>query len=87
MKRRQLLVDYVRSSVDPAFDPDEHELAPILDSVSLLQLITFIDQDLGVPLDLPSLSLDMFASIDSVLGVLDEYAPEEPAALPSSRSA
>lgn len=82
MSRRQLIVDYVRTNVDPEFDPHQHELAPILDSVSLLQLITFIDQDLGVALDLPSLSLDMFASIDALMTELERYAPEQETAPP-----
>lgn len=76
MSRREKIVEYVRATVDADFDPDLHELAPILDSVSLLQLITFIDQDLGVALDLPSLSLETFATVDSVVAALESYDPE-----------
>lgn len=78
MNRRDKIIGYVRTSVDPGFDADQHELAPILDSVSLLQLIAFIEQDLGVALDLPSLRLEMFASVDSVVRTLDECEPERP---------
>ena len=43
---------YVRETVDQEFDPDGQQLTQILDSVSLLQLIMFIDQELGITLDL-----------------------------------
>ena len=80
MTRRERLVAYVRETVDPEFDPDQQQLTEILDSVSLLQFIMFIDQDLGVPLDLSGLGIEMFTSIDTVVRRLEELSPEEPAA-------
>ena len=52
MSRYERIVGYIRENMEPEFDPGEDALSQVLDSVSLLQLITFIDQDLGIPLDL-----------------------------------
>ncbi|HEY8946552.1 MAG TPA: hypothetical protein VIM73_20010 [Polyangiaceae bacterium] len=71
MDRRDKLVRFIQKTVDAGFDAERHELGPLLDSVSLLQLIAFIDQELGVPLDLPSLRLEMFATVDSVLRLVE----------------
>lgn len=76
MSYREKLIDYIRTNVDPEFDPDEQALTQVLDSVSLLQLITYIDQELGIPVDMSSLTLDMFASLDTLLEALEAYAAE-----------
>lgn len=70
---REKLIEYIRTNVDPEFDADEQALTQVLDSVSLLQLITYIDQELGIPLDMSSLTLDMFASLDTLLETLEAY--------------
>jgi acyl carrier protein len=80
MTRREKLVAYVRESVDPEFDPDQQQLTEVMDSVSLLQLIMFIDQELGVPLDLSGLGIEMFATVDTLVQRLEELSPEQPAA-------
>ena len=80
MTRRERLVAYVREAVDPEFDPDQQQLTEVMDSVSLLQLIMFIDQELGVPLDLSGLGIEMFATVDTVVRGLEELSPEQPAA-------
>lgn len=80
MTRRERLVAYVRESVDPEFDPGQQRLTEIMDSVSLLQFIMFIDQELGIPLDLSGLGIEMFATIDTVVRTLEEMSPEGPAA-------
>jgi acyl carrier protein len=69
---RERIVAYVRSACDPEFDADRHELAPLLDSVALLQLIAFIDGELGVNLDLASLRIDMFATVESVVRTIED---------------
>ena len=76
MTRRERLVTYLRATIDPNYDADQHELGLLLDSVSLIQLITFIDEELGVSLDLPSLRLEMFMNMESLLHTLAEYVPE-----------
>ena len=57
MSRYERIVGYIRENMEPEFDPGEDALSQVLDSVSLLQLISFIDQDLGIPLDLEGLTL------------------------------
>lgn len=70
---REKIVSYIRTYIDPEFDADHDVLTQVLDSVSLLQLVVFIDQELGIPLELSNLTLDAFASVDSVVAVLDAY--------------
>jgi acyl carrier protein len=69
---RERIITYVRSACDPEFDAERHELAPLLDSVALLQLIAFIERELGVSLDLSSLRLEMFASVESVVRTIED---------------
>jgi acyl carrier protein len=70
MGLREKIVDYIQSQIDPEFDADADVLTQVLDSVSLLQLVMFIDQDLGIPLDLSNLTLDAFVSVDAVVETL-----------------
>ena len=76
MSRYERIVGYIRETMEPEFDPGEDALSQVLDSVSLLQLISFIDQDLGIPLDLEGLTLDRFASVETVVQMLSEYGRE-----------
>ncbi len=76
MSRYERIVGYIRENMEPDFDPGEDALSQVLDSVSLLQLIGFIDQDLGIPLDLEGLTLDRFASVETVVELLSEYGRE-----------
>jgi len=73
MSYREQIVSYIRTYVDPEFDADSDVLTQVLDSVSLLQLVVFIDQELGIALELSNLTLDTFASVDSVVEVLSAY--------------
>jgi acyl carrier protein len=73
MSRREQLIAFIQTNFEPDFDAEEHALTQVLDSVSLLQLITFIDQELGIPLDMSGLTLEMFASLDSLLETLSGY--------------
>ena len=76
MGRYERIVGYIRENMEPDFDPGEDALSQVLDSVSLLQLISFIDQDLGIPLDLEGLTIDRFASVETVVQMLSEYGRE-----------
>jgi acyl carrier protein len=76
MTRRERIIVYVREAVDPEFNPDQQRLMEILDSVSLMQFILFIDQELGIPLDLSGLGIEMFTSVDTVVRALEELSPE-----------
>ncbi len=80
MSRRERLVAYVRETIDPEFDPDRQQLMELLDSVSLLQFIMFIDQELGITLDMSALRVEMFTTIDTVVAGLEAHDAEEPAA-------
>jgi len=73
MSYREQIVSYIRTYVDPEFDADSDVLTQVLDSVSLLQLVVFIDQELGISLELSNLTLDTFSSVDSVVEVLSAY--------------
>lgn len=70
MKHREALVSYIHSHIDPHFDPDRDQLVQALDSVSLLQLVAFIDEQLGIRLDFGALTLDAFATVDVLLSSL-----------------
>jgi acyl carrier protein len=73
MTYREALVNYIRANVNMDFDPDQDLLVQALDSVSLLQLLGFIDQELGVRLEFSALTLDAFATVDALLSLLDSY--------------
>ena len=75
MNRKEQLVAYLHANVDPQFNPDSDQLIAILDSVSLMQLILFIEQDFGITLDLATLGIDMFATVDTVIATLQEVQP------------
>lgn len=72
MNERERIIRYLQS-VASGFDPESDVLTDVLDSVSLLQLILHIDEEFGVPLDLGSLTLDDFRSVDSVLSVMQSH--------------
>jgi len=76
MSRKEKLVAYIRQDIDDEYDPDQDELIALMDSVSLLQLIMFIDQDLGIQLDMSSLSQENFANMDALLQLLEECKSE-----------
>jgi acyl carrier protein len=76
MDLRERIVDYIQTQIDPEFDADADVLTQVLDSVSLLQLVLFIDQDLGIPLDLSNLTLDAFVSVDTVMKTISGVAIE-----------
>jgi len=80
MDRKPQLIAYIHANIDPHFNPDADQLIAILDSVSLMQLILFIEQDFGITLDLATLGIDMFATVDTVIATLNELEPSEPRA-------
>jgi acyl carrier protein len=75
MNRKEQLVVYIRANVDPQFNAESDPLIAILDSVSLMQLILFIEQDFGITLDLATLGIDMFATVETVVATLEELEP------------
>ena len=74
MCQKDLLIGYLHKNVDEEFDPEQDNLLEIMDSVSLLQLIVFIEQEMDVCLDMSMLGIEAFASVDSLLDTLAEQA-------------
>lgn len=72
MNDRERIIRYLHS-VAPGFEPEADDPTELLDSVSLLQLILHIDDELGVPLDLGSLTLDDFRSVDAIVAVVQAH--------------
>jgi acyl carrier protein len=72
MTERERLVEYIHS-IAPDFDPGADQLTDVLDSVSLLQLVVYIEFEFDVSLDLSNLTLDDFRSLDSVLKVIEAH--------------
>lgn len=75
--RREILVAFVRASLkgdfDPDFDENSGELLPFLDSVSLLQLVLFIEERFKIALDMGEFDLENFHTIDTLLAALDQF--------------
>lgn len=76
MSRRDKVIVYVRENLDGQFDPEQQPLIQLMDSVSLMQMIMWIDQELKVSLDLSNLSLEMFATVESLIQELNAIQPE-----------
>lgn len=74
MNNRDLLIGFLRDNVDEEFDPDQDSLLDIMDSVSFMQLIVFIEQEFDIRLDMSMLGLDSFASVDALLTTLSDQA-------------
>jgi acyl carrier protein len=74
MSERDLLIDFVRKNVDEEFDPAQDSLLDIMDSVTFLQLVVFLDQELGVQLDMSMVGLESFANIDALMELVEMTA-------------
>jgi serine O-acetyltransferase len=64
------LAQYVRNHIDPGFEPDEQRLLEVLDSVSFLGLIVFIEKEFGIVLEPSELRLPMFETVDTLVAQL-----------------
>lgn len=76
MGRREKLIDFMHENIDDEFDPDEDNLIDMMDSVSFMQLVVFIEQDLDVRLDMSMMGLESFANINALLETLNQHALE-----------
>jgi acyl carrier protein len=70
MSLQAKLVQYVRNHIDPGFEPDHQRLVELLDSVSFLGLIMFIEEEFGIALELSDLRMQMFETVDSLAAQL-----------------
>ena len=65
---------YVHETVSPEFDPSSDRLIDVLDSVGLLQLIVYIEQEFRIFLDPASLSIEVFMDLKTLSLALTEYS-------------
>jgi len=69
-ERRELLAGFIRSEVFGEFELGS-ELLPLLDSVSLVKLLMFIESEFHVTLDVSALGFDNFRDLDALLQTID----------------
>jgi acyl carrier protein len=68
------LTSYVRDNHSASFDPQTEQLFDYLDSVGFIQLIVYIEGELGIQLSPASLSLESCATVESFSQLLVEHA-------------
>ena len=67
---QQQLVDYIKTNIDEEFESDD-DLIDYLDSVSLLQMVVAIEQMFGILLNMASIDLDDFETVDTLTEMLE----------------
>lgn len=72
MSKREMLVGFLRRTVDEEFDPDQDSLLDVMDSVTFLQLVVFIEQEMDIRLDMSMVGLESFASVDSLMDTITD---------------
>lgn len=72
--QRNDLVSFIHENIDEKFDPDVDRLIDIMDSVSFLRLIVFIEQEIGCQLDMSSITTESFEDLDTLLGLINQVA-------------
>ena len=56
------------------FDDDESLLdAGVLDSLAVLKLVSFLDEEMQIDLPLEKLGLEDFSSLDSICALIERY--------------
>lgn len=72
MERREALIVFIRQSLKGEFDPESDELLARLDSVSLLQLVLFIEERFEIELDMGNFDLENFRTVDALMSALQQ---------------
>ena len=67
------IVNYMREHHDAEFDPEIDDLADWLDSVSVFQLNSAIEQSLGITVPPGEQSIDDYATVDSLVALLQRF--------------
>ena len=67
---QQQLIDYIKTNIDEEFESDD-DLIDYLDSVSLLQMVVAIEQMFGIRLNMASIDLDDFETVDTLTEMLE----------------
>ena len=80
---RDRLLAYLRQHVAADFQPERDRLLDFLDSVAILQLVMFLEQDLGVSLDMSQIDLEAFATLDSLAEIVQSHTRPGGAAVAS----
>ena len=70
MSQREKLVTYIRKNVDEEFEPD-HSLLDIMDSVSLLQFMIFVEQTLNITINQDDMTIEIFETVDTVIAFFE----------------
>ncbi len=70
MSQREKLVTYLRKNVDEEFEPD-HSLLDIMDSVSLLQFMIFVEQTLNITINQDDMTIEIFETVDTVIAFFE----------------
>lgn len=71
MERRETLVAFIRELLKEDYDPEAGDLLSHLDSVSLLQLVLFIEERFKIVLDMGEFDLENFRTVDTLLLALE----------------
>lgn len=79
MDRKTVLTDYIKNEImrnrNAKLDENEDLLASgILDSLAILQLVAYIDQELGIQVPDEDVVYDNFKSINAIAGYLQTLA-------------
>jgi acyl carrier protein len=75
---RRFIIDELSFSGDPAaLDDDEYPLLEnqVIDSLGVFQLVTFIEDEFGIEVDDEELVPENFATIGSIVRLLDRSQP------------
>jgi acyl carrier protein len=71
LERRETLVAFIRELLKEDYDPEAGDLLSHLDSVSLLQLVLFIEERFKIVLDMGEFDLENFRTVDTLLLALE----------------
>lgn len=74
MDRRRALIEFLDQTC-LGFDSRTGILLPHLDSLALVTLVGFVENQLQIPLDMRTFDRDRFATVDTLLAALAAQAP------------
>jgi len=77
MKHREAIIDFVHSTIDADFDAGRDALRPLLDSVALVQLVTFLEEKFHVVLDVAEVGLEPFETVESLAAAVESSGGRE----------
>jgi acyl carrier protein len=69
MSARKQLINYIRTHISERYEEDQ-DLIDFLDSVSALQLLMFIEQNLGAEINPNDFDAEMLLTLDTLIEAL-----------------